>query len=178
MANELPNDPGFLQLLKDFPKFHEKGGKILKMRHEVSKLSFIAKQDARLDKLEELQQQALELNDLYSRWTDTNNQIRSIERALASVGIHATLGIVPVIPIVVGVSITTALIGMTYVATQSAHQARVLQAIKEGWLTPEEAAAVSEATNPFSGALQMGFGGMGLAIAGAIAFFGWKLMRK
>lgn len=175
--DQLPNDPDFLQLLREFPRFHAQGGKILRMRHEVAKLSYLAKQEGRQDKLEQLEQRAEQLNELYHKWSEVNSRIRGIERALAKVGIHATLGIVPVIPVVVGVSITAALVGMTYVVTQSLHQRRLLEGIKDGWLTPEQAAEVSQSTNPFSGMLQFGAGGLGLALAAVVAYVGWRMVK-
>lgn len=157
-------------LVNKYQVFRQQGGEILGMRHEVALAQRYARENNNPDALAQLDQQAADLNKLYSDWVDTNGRVQSIVGTLKKLGIApAGLGQL-VVPAVIIASIAAVVTSMVLVGGRVVAQRQLLDAVKKKVLTPEQAAAVGNASNPLGGIAGIFGSASGLIIVGVVAW--------
>lgn len=159
-------------------QFQDQLPEIRRQRQELAALKSWAASKGEHDKLAELQDLMVENQSALEDWYSTKDKINYVIGLVNKVpGVTwQPLGAPPVLMIgAVGVAAAAALTAMTLVINKTVQMNMQLKGIKEGWLTPEEAAEVAKASGAGLG-ITLGSMGLGTLLAGGAAL--WLLSRR
>jgi hypothetical protein len=172
-------------LVQRYRTFRGQGGEILATGRDIAGTIYRLKQQspspaAAITELEQLLEQN---KQLYLEWAAANEKVQSAIGTLKTfhVPLPEGLGVPVVLPAIAITAIAAAVTAMIVVGGKLLAQKQMLRAVKDKLLTPQEAAAISQAAGA-----GIGFGDIGkslgsvvqLAIFGAVLYFLWPMLTR
>jgi hypothetical protein len=158
-------------LAEQYKAFRQRGPEILALRHQVSQLSYAAKQQGDAQTVQELTARASDLTKLHNDWQDTNGKARDlISKLPASVRSEFGLGVAFILPAAIAAGVAAVIAAMVAINAKYRAQKALVDAVRDRILTPEEAAQLAQSGGGGIGAFFGGMGTTALLALGAIAF--------